>query len=238
MALNAAKTELASLEKRIVEVETRRSELGPMETVASTETLAGETADLEAEVTQLNAAYQPASNEYTRMTGELGAMQTSLNLARDTAIKRTSLESRLGTAKALSKYLRGNRDRFMGQVWDGIMGQASSFSSACTGGAIEGVSRGENGRFSFFEGGHELPVEAASGAQRSIMGLGVQLAMASLLPCPLTTIMLDEPGSDMDPERALSLTTLLAADHNQLLMVSHRELDGAVANNTIALERT
>ena len=238
MALNTAKAELASLEKRIIEVETKRSELGPVEMVASTDKLTSEVMALEAEVMRLNTVYQPASTEYTRMTGELGAMQTSFNLARDTANKRTSLEGRLGTAKALSKYLRGNRDRFMGQVWDGIMGQASSFSSACTGGAIEQVSRGENGKFTFTEGGHELPVEAASGAQRSIMGLGVQLAMASLLPCPLTTIMLDEPGSDMDPERALSLTTLLAADHNQLLMVSHRELDGAVANNTIALERT
>ena len=41
----------------------------------------------------------------------------------------------------------------------------------------------------------------------------------------------------MDQEHSLTLATLLAADHNQLLMVSHRELDGAVANNTIALER-
>ena len=237
MALNSARTELASLNKRIVEVETKRSELGPVEMVASTDMLAGETAALEAEVMKLNAAYAPASTEYTRMTGELGAMQTSLNAALETSVRRAALEGRLGTAKALSKYLRGNRDRFMGKVWGGIMGQASSFSSACTGGDISQVGRDDKGKFTFTEGGHELPVAAASGAQRSVMGLGVQLAMASLLPSPLSTIMLDEPGSDMDPERSLSLTTLLAADHNQILMVSHRELDGAVASNTIALEK-
>jgi DNA repair exonuclease SbcCD ATPase subunit len=238
MALTSVRTELEGLTRRFEEVTARRHGLGPEETAASTDKLSREVTDLEAEITRLTSSvYQPASTEYTRMTGELSVMQRDLAVSKETAAKRSQLESRLGTAKALNKYLRGNRDRFMGKVWDGIMGRASAFSSACTGGDIQQVSRGENGKFTFIEGGHELPVEAASGAQRSIMGLGLQLALAELLPCPLQTILLDEPSSDADEEVSLAMSTVLSANHSQLLVISHRTLDGAVANNTIDLER-
>ena len=130
------------------------------------------------------------------------------------------------------------RDRVIAPArGDGFGGGGVIHRRDVRGGAVTAVGRDNKGKFTFTEGGEELPVAAASGAQQSLMGLGVQLAMASMLPSPLATILLDEPGSDMDQEHSLTLATLLAADHNQLLMVSHRELDGAVANNTIALER-
>ena len=236
-ALAVAMSEWDAFQTRLSQVKAKREELGPTEAEASTDQFSSEVTDLENEIAELTSVYTPKSHEYTRITGALGTLGKEKADGLAQCEKRTELSMRLGTAKQLQKYLRSNRDRFMEKVWGGIMGQASTFAAACTGGAIEQVSRDEGGKFTFIEAGHELPVAAASGAQRSIMGLGVQLAMASLLPCPLPTILLDEPGSDMDPERSLSLTTLLAADHNQLIMVSHRELDGAIANNTIALER-
>ena len=89
----------------------------------------------------------------------------------------------------------------------------------------------------YVENGNEFPATAASGAQSSLMGLGTQLALADMLPCPLNTLMLDEVGADADEELSLSMATVLAANHSQLLVVSHRTLDGAVADNLISLER-
>lgn len=234
-SLSGLSTKVQGLESRLMEVNTRVNELGPVEQVVSTEGLRQETEAAKAELNNMNAAYLPKSQEYTKLAGALEVLRRELASAAETEKKRSELESRLNVATELGKYLRKNRDRFMSSVWGGVMGRASSFASACTGGAISQVDRDEKGKFTFIEEGHPAPIEAASGAQRSIMGLGVQLAMASMLPSPLSTIMLDEPGADMDAERSLALTSLLAADHHQLIMVSHRELDGAVANNTIAL---
>ena len=80
-----------------------------------------------------------------------------------------------------------------------------------------------------------FPVEAASGAQRSIMGLGVQLALSEMLPSSLEALMLDEPTADMSETVSLALATLLSKSDNQILMISHRELDGAVSDNAIHL---
>jgi DNA repair exonuclease SbcCD ATPase subunit len=236
MELNSAQTELAGLDKRLDEVMTKQRELGPMEEVSD---LSDENEELDGYrkmAKGLNDKYTPQAAKYTQLTGSLATMEAELAAGEEQAIKRKTLASRLTVANQLGLYLRKNRDRFMAHVWGGIMGQASNFTTACTGGAIEQVGRGDDGKFTYVEEGHEMPVTAASGAQRSIMGLGVQLAMAQMLPSPLSTLMLDEPGADMDAERSLSLTTLLAADNHQLLMISHREMDGAVADNTISLE--
>ena len=237
LELNTAKSSMMTLETAFNQTLDRITELGPEEMVGDISKFAEEVTELEASIAELTSVYTPKSHEYTRLTGSLDALNKEMASGLAQSEQRRALEERLGTASSLGKYLRKNRDRFMEQVWSGIMGQASTFAAACTGGAVTAVGRDNKGKFTFTEGGEELPVAAASGAQQSLMGLGVQLAMASMLPSPLATILLDEPGSDMDQEHSLTLATLLAADHNQLLMVSHRELDGAVANNTIALER-
>ena len=77
---------------------------------------------------------------------------------------------------------------------------------------------------------------AASGLQRSVMGLGIQIAMSQMMPSPLSSLLLDEPSADADEERSLAMSSLLAATHDQIIMVSHRQLDGAVASNTIEME--
>lgn len=142
----------------------------------------------------------------------------------------------LDRLKALAKYLKDNRDRFMGELWDGIMAYAQNFASACTGGAIEDVKREADGSFSYTEGGHTFSVKGcASGAQKSIMGLGVQFALAEMLPTSMQTVLLDEPSADMDAEHSAALAALLRSTGKQVILVSHREMDAAVADHVIAL---
>mgnify|MGYP001822599564 CR=1 FL=1 len=184
---------------------------------------------------QATVIHSEKHSAYTQLYGQWTALNESLQRAAKTIEKRKSLQKRLATADNLGKFLRTNRDRFMGDIWSGVLSYASSFSSDCTGGKIERLMRTDGGAFRFVEEGEEAPIDAASGAQRSIMGLGVQLALAQMLPSQFPTLMLDEPTADADPERSLAMASLLSADNHQLIMSSHRELDGMIAQQVINL---
>jgi len=227
--------ERAEVENRIADISTTLKQLPADFNFIPIEPLENKIEQTRDIVYQSKALYSEAHSNYTGEYAKLSVLKSRLNDARSVEAKRGTLQRRNGTAQGLVKYLRANRDRFVSEVWDGIMGYASEFASSSTGGAIEQVIRTESGSFAYVEHGEEHPVEAASGAQKSIMGLGVQLALAQMLPTSLPVLLLDEPGADFDPERALAVTSLLAAEQSQLVMVSHRELDGAVASNTIAL---
>ena len=123
----------------------------------------------------------------------------------------------------------------MQELWGQIMGFASDFASICTDGKIERVDRTAEGSFQFTEAGESTPIEAASGAQKSIMSLGVQLAMDTLLPDTFGALLLDEPTSQMDANHSMSLTQVLAQTGKQIIMVSHREMDATVAQAHIHL---
>lgn len=132
-------------------------------------------------------------------------------------------------------HIRSNRDRYSKQVWDVFMASASMFASNATGGVIESISRGEDGAFTFVEDGFEMEQAEASGAQLAIIGTAVQLALDAAALSPLNLVLMDEPTADMDPERALAFSTLLAGSGKQVVMVTHREMDGAVFDNTLEI---
>jgi len=132
-------------------------------------------------------------------------------------------------------HIRSNRDRYSKQVWDVFMASASMFASNATGGVIESISRGEDGAFTFVEDGFEMEQAEASGAQLAIIGTAVQLALDAAALSPLNLVLMDEPTADMDPERALAFSTLLAGSGKQVVMVTHREMDATVFDNTLEI---
>lgn len=183
----------------------------------------------------LKSEYHDAKSSKQYAEHRKGEVEDQIGKAEKVLSKRKSLEGRLKTSQELSKYLRKNRDRFLMEIWDGVMGYATHFVSSCTENAIESVSRSEDGKFGYVEAGEAMPIEAASGAQRSLMGLGVQMALSQMLPTPFGSILLDEPTSDMDEERSTALAMMLANSSSQVIMVSHRQFDNAVSNHTIEL---
>ena len=197
-----------------------------------------------------NAAIVEATEIKARASQEATSMEEARTLTLETlASERRLLDSYqrrveesqqvakdLAMHKGLVDYLRKNRDRFVGELWDGIMAYTQNFASACTGGAIEAVKREGDGSFSYTENGHTFSVKGcASGAQKSIMGLGVQFALAEMLPTTMQTVLLDEPSADMDAEHSAALATLLRSTGKQVILVSHREMDAAVSDNVITL---
>lgn len=135
----------------------------------------------------------------------------------------------------LAKYLRENRDRFMGDLWAGVTGQASSFAATCTGGAISAIGRSEDGAFFYEEGEYREDVVSASGAQRSIMSIGIQMALGASVD-GLDFLLADEPSAGMDPAHAGALAASLADSGRQVIMISHTSMDSTVARTVIELE--
>ena len=146
-----------------------------------------------------------------------------------------NLKNQYAKIDGLTKFLRTNRDKFVNEVWAGVLSYASNFASSCTGGDIQSVNRTDKGVFTYMENGEEFQIAAASGAQSSIMGLGIQLALDQMLPSEFGVIMLDEPTADMTPEVSLAACSMLKSLGNQVIMISHRELDSSVADQCIQL---
>lgn len=147
-----------------------------------------------------------------------------------------AVSSRRQDTMALQVYVKSNRDRFMSEMWDGVLAQASQFASDCTDGDIRSISRIDE-EFFFDEGLAEvLPVKgSASGAQRTFMGIGVQLALSMMMNTGFNTLLLDEPAAALRDERSVALVAALKASGQQVIIISHSMADAALADNTIEI---
>jgi DNA repair exonuclease SbcCD ATPase subunit len=202
-----------------------------------------DTTPLQQQLKQLRNQDQGISSEVLSMTTAYGVRYSEWNQVKTQLATEEDLQARVrglqrdkDVAGGLAKYLRSNRDRFLQELWDQVMGYASDFAATCTGGAIERVERTAGGAFQFIEEGEVAMIEGASGAQKAIMSIGVQLALDTLLPDTFGALLMDEPTSQMDADRSLMLTQTLSQAGRQIIMVSHRELDATVAQSHIHLE--
>ena len=177
---------------------------------------------------QLTAEY---SKEYYLWQG----LEARAKKNQEQASQRTALISDADSLKKLAGYLHKSRDRFTHTIWNSLLGTCSEFSRACTHGKIEKVERASDGGFIFFEEGQEASMAEASGVQRAIMGVGVRLALAQALRIPNNFLLLDEVTAGANDEISLAITQALAEDGSQVIMVTHRHSDAAVANHTITL---
>lgn len=151
------------------------------------------------------------------------------NSAYEAANKRNSV------AKELQKYLRNNRDRYIGKVWDFFLGSASTFVSNCTNGMITEIQRTDNGQFQFVEDDQVMGIKDASGAQEAIMGLAVQMALAEASQCPLDVLLVDEPTADMDADHSMAVVGMLSTKGRQVIAISHREMDASLCKKVVLL---
>jgi len=150
----------------------------------------------------------------------------------NTGIK--DLEKMNGITDRLKKHLKSNREKFMTQVWDNLLSTASTLCSQATGGYISNITR-DSDSFCYVEQGHVMPISAASGAQKSIMGLAIKVALSISLQDNTRCMLLDEVSSQMDEPHAAAVTALLGSLGHQVIAVSHRDLDRSGDYNLIDL---
>lgn len=164
------------------------------------------------------------------------ALDRELVAAEKVRVQTNGIEARRKDTLDLQVYVKGNRDRFMSEMWDGVLAQASAFTSNCTNGDIRSISRIDE-EFFFDEGLAEvLPVKgSSSGAQRTFMGIGVQLALSMMMNTGFNALMLDEPAAALRDERSIALVAALKASGQQVIIISHSMADAALADNTIEI---
>ncbi len=134
--------------------------------------------------------------------------------------------------KAISETISSIRKKVIDNGFNQIMAIASEFVSACTGGDISEVALSETG-IRYVEDGTSFGKVNASGAQKSLIGLGMKLGIAQIVPSPFGCMLLDEVSADMDEEISLACLTVMGDYNQQAIIVSHRAMD--VADNMIEL---
>ncbi len=159
-----------------------------------------------------------------------------LQVEMERARQEAELTNREAGLSRLRKFLMDNRARFLEGVWTKVLTYASQVMRVTTGGLLEELSRVE-GAFRYREEGSDKfrPLAAASGSQKSIIGIGLKLALAKSLPCGVDFILLDEATSDMDAVHSAALMKYLAGCGLQIVSVTHNQEDLAVDANVVQL---
>jgi len=179
-------------------------------------------------------------NSLSIQVSELKSQGNSLSVAIETEESRlkqvAKLMGREEQLNRLRKFLLDNRARFLEGVWSKVLAYASQVMQVTTGGALQELSRVE-GAFRYKEEGSDKfrPLAAASGSQKSIIGIGLKLAMAKSLPCGIDFLLLDEATSDMDAIHSAALMKYLGGCGLQVISVTHNPEDLAVDANVVQL---
>ncbi len=147
---------------------------------------------------------------------------------------RKLLSLRANNFTALSKFLRTNRADFISSLWDQLMLVTSEFISQVTEGQISQIER-KDGQFWYTEGEQTRSCARLSGGFRSIAGVGLRLALASLLPAGVSICLLDEPSAELAEDLALALAAALRTQERQIVMVTHRHGEMFSADSVIEL---
>lgn len=188
-----------------------------------------------AQLNALRTEQQLAEQRIKDLTANLVTLESILQLHETTVARLATGRARLNHIDQLQKLIKEVAEGHMVKVWANFMAHASRFANLCTGGDISALARDDEGNFTFIEDGEEMQLEEASGAQEAIIGLAVQLALASAAPCNLNVLLLDEPTADMDPDRSLATISALGALGQQIVFVSHHQTDNVVCTNAITL---
>jgi DNA repair exonuclease SbcCD ATPase subunit len=135
-------------------------------------------------------------------------------------------------AERVLSVLAESRGKLIEEAYTKVFTVAGEFARTCTDGDIQDVKMTEDG-IAYVEDGKEFDKTEASGAQRSIIGLGMKLGMAQLLVGKFDSLLLDEVSADMSEEISMRCMLALSAYCGQSISVTHRHED--VGGNVIDL---
>lgn len=145
-----------------------------------------------------------------------------------------SLESAILAKKyaRLVQFLRDRRQQYLKEVWDTIMGVATRLVRTASKDTITKVANDE-GEFFYEEEGVLAPTASASGAQKAMIGVSLRVGLARALYGKDSLLSFDEPGESCREHNAASLAAMIAGSAKQVLLITHRETDQALAQNII-----
>ena len=188
------------------------------------------------------AAYQSWDEVFTKQKSQLekaqteaGMLEASLKSDRQQLDEASRQFIHYDNWKKLNRFLTVNRDRYLQDIWESVLGYATRFSTEATSGKITRILRTTNGKFSYVENGYERSIGPASGLQKAIIGLSIKLAMGLALGSGRRLLLLDEVTAAAKDENSLLISQLLAGYGGQVIMVTHRPEDAAVADHVVTV---
>ena len=196
------------------------------------------------------AAYQDALNRWKEKRGELqGAVNAAVqelkhcSQLRDLAEEKlTGLQADIAAAlehqvaakkySRLVQFLRERRQQYLKEVWDTILGVASKLVRTASKDLITRIGN-DDGEFQFEEEGIMAPASSASGAQKAMIGVSLRIGLARALYGKDSLLIFDEPTESCREHNAASLAAMIAGSAKQVLLITHRETDQALAENIV-----
>jgi DNA repair exonuclease SbcCD ATPase subunit len=174
----------------------------------------------------------------TQIRHEMNLLKKAGEKQQQLAGKKNSYEAALKKHESvdrLIKFLRKNRESFMQELWNQLLSYTGEFISAASNGDMTEFKR-EGGTFQYVENGVDFPVECASGMQTAILGVALKLALGAALGVKSPVLLLDEVTAAGSAENSATFVGLLREQAGQVLLVTHREADAALADWVVRLE--
>ena len=131
--------------------------------------------------------------------------------------------------KRISEIITNSRSKFIEYARHTVFGVVAEFCKLATNGDMEDVKFDEV--IMFQEQGRWVKSGAGSGAQRSLLGLGMMFGIATLVKTPWETMLFDEAGAAMSDSISMSASMAMESLCKQSVSITHRQLD--VAGNVI-----
>lgn len=196
------------------------------------------------------ASYQSAHSDWkdkhhtlksavTSAEQSLKHQQELLNLAQEklevlktrsaAALEHTTLAKKYSR---LVQFLRERRQQYLKEVWDTVMGVSSRLVRTASKDLITKITN-EEGEFLFEEDGIMAPTASASGAQKAMIGVSLRVGLARALYGKDSLLIFDEPTESCREHNAASLAAMIARSAQQVLLITHRETDQALAENIV-----
>jgi len=145
------------------------------------------------------------------------------------ALEHTVLAKKYGR---LVQFLRERRQQYLKEVWDTVMGVSSRLVRTASKDLITKITN-EDGEFLFEEDGIMAPTASASGAQKAMIGVSLRVGLARALYGKDSLLIFDEPTESCREHNAASLAAMIAVSAKQVLLITHRETDQALAENIV-----
>lgn len=132
----------------------------------------------------------------------------------------------------LVRFLRERRQTYLKEVWDAVMSSSSRMVRRSSSDVITRVDNRE-GSFYFEEAGNIAPTTSASGAQKALIGTSIRVGLSRALYGSDSLMIFDEPTEGCTEFNASNMVAQLATCARQVLLITHREGDQALANHII-----
>ena len=195
--------------------------------------------DYQLALTNFNSEKQRLTFAVTEAKSALKFAEQSLATAegkcqqhKDAAVKALEFTTLAKKYSRLVQFLRDRRQAYLVEVWDTIMGVASKLVRIASKDTITAISNDE-GEFFYVEDGTLAPTASASGAQKAMIGVSLRVGLARALYGKDSLLSFDEPTESCREHNAASLAAMIAGSAKQVLLITHRETDQALAQNII-----